>query len=348
MPDQTLVDNIRKETYPLQIFQAFENNPLIPKLIPKLTKTIQEIYRYIEPSHFDGNLIVYILVEGTNILNEDDATKVYDKNILINNASDTLVLQLTDKDRLLMWKNVDVTDIFQNNNALFYRFTNKSDHFYANGTQINVTNTFSCPSIFALQYHYLQEALDKYKNEKIRYSSCEHFRGCWHDENRIFFKNGPEDTMQKSLKEFLNSSLRGVDVIREYTLGASKPVDIRVYWKEANRAALIELKWLGKSKRSDGELSTEYSNSRAIDGIDQLKEYLDLDSQDTPTCITKVYLAVVDGRRRNTNRDTTTIDSVNGLYYKDKELEIDDTKKYFNTIINYEKPIRMFVEPICN
>lgn len=286
MPDQTLVDNIRKETYLIQIFQAFENNPLIPKLIMKLTKAIQEIYRYLEPSHFEGHLIVYLLLDGRIILNEDDATTVYDKNILINNSSDTLVLQLTDDDRLLMWENVEVTDIFQNSNALFYCFANRSEHFYANGTQIKVPNPFSCHSIFSLQYHYLQEALDKYKNEKIRYSSCEHFRKCWHDDNHIFFKNGPEDTMQISLKEFLDSSLRGVNVVREYNLGASKPVDIRVYWKEANRAALIELKWLGKSKHGNGKLSTTYSNARAIDGIDQVKEYLDLDSQDTPTCIT--------------------------------------------------------------
>lgn len=348
MADQTLVDNIRKENFTLQIFQAFNNNPLIPKLVSRLTKTIQDIYRYLEPSHFDGCLIVYTLLDGPNILNENDSINVYAKNILINNSSHTLVLQLTDDDRLLMWENVKVDDIYQNDNAIFYCFANKSEYFYAKGTQIDIVNNFSCPSIFALQYHALQEALYRYKNEKIRHSSCEHFRECWHDDNRIFFKNGPEGTMQISLKEFLNSSLRGVDVVREYTLGASKPVDIRVHWKEANRSALIELKWLGKSKHSNDELSTTYTNVRAIEGIDQLKKYLDLASQDTPTCITKGYLAVIDGRRSRTNKDTTIIDSTNGLYYEDKELEIDEAKKYFNTMKNYEKPIRMFVEPICH
>lgn len=348
MSDQNLVDNIRKETYIIDISQAFDNRPSISLLATELIKTVQVIYRYLEPSHFDGKLIVYTMLDDTQILNEDVATKVFDKNLLIGKSSGIIVLQITSDDELLLWEDVDITDLFNNNNALFYCYENESEYFYANNRKIDIPNKFNCSSIFALHYHYLNEALNDYKINKILYSSCEILKTCWHDENRIFFNNKPEETMQKSLKEFLSSSLRGVDAVREYTLGARKPVDVRIYWKEANKAALIELKWLGKSKNCDGEFSTEYTNSRAIDGIEQLKEYLDLDAQDTPTCITKGYLVVIDARRKRAGADTTEISSFNGLYYQNKELSIPDDEKYFDMINNFEKPIKMFARPICN
>ncbi len=154
--------------------------------------------------------------------------------------------------------------------------------------------------------------------------------------------------MQLSLKEYLSSSLRGVDVVREYTLGATKPVDVRVYWKEANRAALIELKWLGQSKKLNGELSTAYANGRGNDGLVQLKEYMDLANQDAPTCITKGYLIIIDGRRRGVSSNPETINVEDGMHYSDKEIEFDSDKKFYESMPSFEKPIRMFVAPICS
>lgn len=154
--------------------------------------------------------------------------------------------------------------------------------------------------------------------------------------------------MQVSLKEYLSSSLRGVDVVREYNLGASKPVDVRVYWKEANRAALIELKWLGQSKRANGDLSTAYANGRGNDGLVQLKEYMDMANQDTPTCITKGYLVIIDGRRRGVATNPVTISVDDGMYYSDKEIEFDSDKKYYESMTGFEKPIRMFTTPVCS
>lgn len=348
MVDQNLIDKIRDENYTLDIYKAFGNDNDIIPLTTKLTKTVTDIYRYLEPSHFDGKLIIYTTFDGVNILDEEEATTVFDKNILINKSSETIVLEITSDDRLLLWENIDVTDIFDNRNALFYYYENKKECFYAKTKEIGVKNHFICSSIFSLQYHSLKEALDRYKDEKILHSSCVMFKDCWRDNNRIFFKNGPEKTMQISLKEFLSSSLRGVDTVLEYTLGARKPVDLRVYWKEANRAALIELKWLGKTITDEGIMSTEYTNSRATNGMDQLKEYLDLEASDTPTCITKGYLVVIDGRRKGVNAATTEISCSDGLHYLNKELDIPDENKYFETIKNFEKPIRLFARPICN
>ena len=207
---------------------------------------------------------------------------------------------------------------------------------------------YSCPSIFALQYHYLNEALLVYKNERIRTVTGELFKDCWADNKWIYLKNKPEESMQKSIKEYLEDSIRGVNIVREYVLGASKPVDVRVYWREANRAALIELKWTGQSLSVGEKIGISYSNGRANDGMKQIKEYIDLERGDTPSIITKGYLVVVDGRRRNISKNKVgNISRDDGMHYANKELKIDDDKKYWVTYSNIEKPIRMFVEPIC-
>ncbi len=349
MSDQ-LVNNIRKENYPLQIFTAMNNNPAVIGITTKVIAFVQEVYRSIEPGHFDGHIVIYSTLDDSILLDAGAAADLFDKNILINNTSDVLVLQLFQSDKLpLIWQNVNSENVFNSDKAVVYSYQDYEEYFVANKTKIEIINRFDCASIYALQYHYLSEALLKYKEEKIRHSSCLIFRDSWFDEaTRIYFRQQPEEIMQNSLKEFLDSSLRGVDVVREYNNGASKPVDVRVYWKEANRAAMIELKWLGQSKNAQGTLATSYSNARGNDGLDQVKEYLDLAIQDTPTCITKGYLVVIDGRRRGVAANIQTINVADGMHYRNQEIDYDPAKKYYKTMTGFEDPIRMFAEPICN
>lgn len=351
MSDQ-LVQNIRKENYPLQIFGAFNgiiDAPTASNFTFKITSFIQDVYRSLEPSHFKGQLIIYLSLDSSILLDQKNAIKLFDRNILINNTANVLVLQYFLNEQLpLVWQDVDTTSLIESENALLYFYKDNNEYFIANRVKIDIINRFDCSSIYALQYHYLREALLKYKQEKIRYSTCSIFQTCWFDPTRIYFKQQPEEIMQKSLREFLDSALRGVDVVREYNLGASKPVDVRVYWKEANRAALIELKWLGQSKNPQGVLTTSYSNGRGNDGLDQIKEYMDLENQDTPTCITKGYLVIIDGRRRGVAVNPITIDTINGLHYSGREISFAAEKNFFGTMIGFEEPIRMFAEPICS
>lgn len=352
MIDQGCVDKIRKETYPINIYEAFSDAKERQKdssiLTRTLVKTVQEIYRYLEPGHFKGKLLVCIMFDDEFILEKSEGNLVYEKNILTDKLSETIVLQIARNEELFLWEGVSIEEIVKKNNALFYYYESGKENFFANNKKIDVPNSFHSSSIFSLQYHYLSEALESYNSERVSKSSCVLFQKCWYDKNRIFFKAKPEADMQESLKEYLSSRLRGVDVVREYTLATSKQVDIRVSWKEANRAALIEIKWLGKSKNSDNKIATEYTNSRALDGLEQLKEYIDYSQQDSPGCITKGYLVVIDGRRKGTVNKTRSINEENGLYYQGRELDIPEEKEYYNRIMSFEKPLRMFVWPICS
>ncbi|NPA44191.1 MAG: hypothetical protein GXO49_01520 [Chlorobi bacterium] len=348
-----LVDNIRKEHYLLDIFQHTKKAIYVEKA-KKIIELVKEIYRHIEPSHFNGRIVVFFDIEGSINFLDDEKEALYDKTIL-NNSYSNIVFQLQndEKELPLYWTNTNERDIdtllATEKNFIAYVFDEKKEFFIVNNHQIEISNNFTCPSIFALQYHYLHEALQDYKTERIKNVSCEHFKKCWNEEKWIYLKNKPEDCMQKSLSEYLKNRVRGINVNREYNLGASKPVDLRVFWREANRAALIEMKWLGQSLKENGEIGTSYSNNRANEGMAQIKKYIDINNADNPITITKGYLVVIDGRRKGiSRRKVNSISRSDGFYYRNKELNINDDKKYWETYPNIEKPIRMFVEPICD
>lgn len=350
MPEERLAQS--KETYFMDIVKQTGDLKYL-LATKKIAVFVKDLYRNIEPTHFNGKIVVFIdFDEERSLLNISEGAEYYDPSIL-SHTYDTLIFKLTNNEVSLpvVWNNKDVIDLLNTDSdfiAYVYDGTSENEYFSVNGNEINILNSFSCPSIYALQYHYLQEALLDYKNNKVRHTSCELLKQCWFDDKRIYLKNKPEECMQISLKEFLSSRIRGVNVVREYNLNASKPVDIRVFWKEANRAALIEIKWMGQSVKEDETIGTSYSNGRANNGMSQIKEYIDYDNSDSPDIITKGYLVVIDCRRRNISSEIKhSINREDGLYYENKELDIQDEKKYWETHPNIEKPLRMFAEPIC-
>jgi hypothetical protein len=347
MIDQKLVDDVREELYPLKILQAFNNNSSVIPISTELIKTVSKIYRYLEPSHINGKLIIYRGLSDTELLPRNQATIIFNWDELTQINTDNIIIESLSNEQLYLWTNIDNDDFLVDTNTIFYCYRNNDEYFHVNQTQVKIPHSFECSSRFALQYVDLEIELKRYKNERVVNSNCGIFKSCWYDANRIFFKSAPEETMQESLKEFLTSALRGVEVVREYNLNTAKPVDIRVKWTEANKSALIELKWLGKSKKESGGITT-YTDSRANDGAKQLKEYLDMDNSDTPNIISKAYLVVIDGRRKGTNENTTTINFADGLHYENQEINFSDEHKYFDRLKNFASPVRMFAKPIIS
>lgn len=346
-----LVNLVRDEDYLLRVFTQTKDSTYT-NLTKDVIKFVSNIYRIIEPSHIDGKVIVFYKISDEVVFDEE-AIEFYDDSILTQNfQSVTFQLFQGDGKMPLLYQNLNennLSDLLSSSEYIAYYYYNNEESIYVNGEQIKIVNKYSCPSIFALQYHFLNEAILRYGNERVRKVSCEHFKNCWGDDKFIYFINKPEDSIQLSMSEYLKNSLRGVDIVREYNLGASKPVDIRVFWREANRAALIEVKLMGRSLKTNGEINTyEYGNDRANDGMVQIKEYVDLVNRDSPNVINKGYLAVIDGRRNGINPKVNTISIENGMFYSDKDLQIDEDKRFYETHKNIHKPIRMFVEPICD
>ena len=348
MLDQSLIDKTLSDTFLVEIYRASNHNPGISKLTLELIKAINEIYQYIEPNHFKGKLIICITLDSSVVSIPYPKRILFDKSELITLQSKTLLIQKINNE-LLLWKNKTIKEIINNKNILFYFYENEKEYFYINGKKINIEPMAGKYSVFSAYYYLLNDYLYNYSLSKIYNSSCGIFRTAWADTKRIYFKNKPEKIMHESLKEYLSSNVRGIDVeiLSEFNLNAKKPVDIRVYWKNANRCALIEIKWLGASlDENNKKITTSYTKSRARAGARQLKEYLDLAASDSPGIITKGYLIVIDARRKGVNKKILKIISEkNGFFYESDEIDYPDN--YSKKIYNFEPPLRMFARPIC-
>ena len=195
-------------------------------------------------------------------------------------------------------------------------------------------------------YANLDDALAYFSNPVVRTSSCRILCTIWHDQNRLFLVEKPEDTIQHSLRSFLRYTLRGdAEIMREQNVDDTHPVDIRVSFQFTNNVALIEVKWLGKSKHADGSLATEYRARRALDGADQLATYLDQFKVSSPFSVVRGYLVVLDARRRGLNSGATSVSETDGMHYAKQEIafnpRFEDMRKDFS------QPLRMFAAPIC-
>lgn len=354
MDENKLIANI-SEFYAIKIFKAFNNLRAI-KALEIIGKELTDLFNFFEPAHFKGRLFVIKQFYDNYILPEKNGQLItLNKEILLNKNND-VIIQVFDNRNLFLWENIDYSGILQAENTLIYKYENNKEFFIANSEEINVTE-YPYGSRFSNEFWELRTILDKYKGSKVRKSSCPIFNEAWYDENRIFFKGGgkdiPEQFMQQSLKNFLDDlgvfkgEIGQFEQEREHTLNATKHVDIIVKWEKSNRIALIEIKWLGKSKVETGRRISPHTNIRANEGYSQLKGYFELAKRDYPNKIIKCYLVVIDGRRWQTNKHTQTISYNNGMHYCDKELKIDRDKRYWEIYPNIEKPIRMFAEPIC-
>ncbi len=340
---------------PVKIYNAFNDNSKASNLLGELSKSLTELFNFFEPAYFRGKFFILNELDDKFILPEEDSKLItFNKEQLLNQRKD-FVIQIINNN-FYLWEEFNSSDIEKKENSLIYFYKNKREYFIVNQQRFEITQQ-PFGSRFSNEFWELKKFLEQYTISKILHSSCPIFSKSWYDDFRIFFKGGgkdiPEKYMQESLKNFIDDirifkgEIGQYEANREHNLGTKRPVDLLIKWEKSNRIALIEIKWLGKSKNNDNNITSTYTNIRATEGYKQLKDYYELAKRDYPNKIIKCYLVVIDGRRWQTNIDTEIISNKNGVYYADKELEIDNDKQYWQTFPSIEKPIRMFVEPIC-
>jgi len=199
-------------------------------------------------------------------------------------------------------------------------------------------------SLFAVKtYNDLDEALTNYRDNVAPMCKGKALEDSM-TTARLFFYAAPEDLLQQALFEYLDSRLRQCDVNREHNVGESKPVDIMVKWRGTSHMALIEIKWLGKSLKTDKSgFSANYADARARIGASQLVDYIDKNTDSFPRDVTTGYLAVYDLRRnKNNDPNRTTISRVDANFYKDKEIVFNP--QYELTRKDFKRPYRFFVK----
>jgi hypothetical protein len=353
------------EIYPIKILQAFDSNAESLRALSTLAKSLTELFRYFEPGFFRGRLFVTKHFQDEFVFNRDAGRPLIDKNVLLDRSDGSLFIQVFDDGRFFIWEDADPAVLSSKSPFLTYFFEANREFFVANKKTIEISE-YPYGSIFAPQFYFLAATFEDYKLRKIKNSSCPLFSKAWHRsvkdaaknlyyDNRVLFQgasDSPEKPIQDSLENFLKDSphFRGInlEVNREFNVDSDqpKPVDFRVTWLEANRMALIELKWVGDSISANENLKPR-RDARVNEGLVQLKGYWDSARRDYPNKLMKAFLVVIDGRRRGLTKDSVEVTFANGFYYQNREFAIQDDRKYFDEIVGFEEPLRMFAEPLC-
>lgn len=322
-----------------------------------LLETLHKLFHFIEPELVKGSLLVFKLLDSNaspiDLPNPQRFTnpQYLAQEYVIDPTPHNSAIQICSNRDLMFWKdfNLDVTQL--HNRAIVYLYRDGQDIFFIRGNQCIVPNPSPVyASVFSIPtFRLLRDALEDYKRRWIRTSRCRIFCTAWHGGERsfrLFFINGPESTMRRSLVQFLDTVFGGSAEIRpEQIVDETHPVDIKVTWMFSNRLALIEIKWLGKSINEEGEITQNFTDYRAREGAQQLVDYLNTNYAEVPTHHTKGYLVVIDGRRRGLRNSSKSISHHDGFWYKNKEITYNPA--FHLNREDFEEPLRMFVEPIC-
>jgi hypothetical protein len=234
--------------------------------------------------------------------------------------------------------------------GIVYRLLQGVENFLVCGSTIPVPKVIDgAISQFVLNYFTdLKQALLAYRDSMAKTSKCHLLRQAWADKNRLWFVNSPEFRLRRALHNYLYSYLRcdDIDLREEQNVNDKNPVDLKIVWRMDNRSAIIEVKWVGKSlDLSTGNVTAEYYDSRAREGAKQLAEYLEEHRQEASREDTRGYLVVFDCRRKRLSPSATSVSRADGFHYQDREIEYNP--RFHETRLDFEEPIRMFLEPVC-
>ena len=235
-------------------------------------------------------------------------------------------------------------------NAICYVFDADGERFRIAGKDHDVPRLLpALPSQYAASsFLDLAACIDHYGRTMIRRSRCRVFNDVWRDSKRLMFKPKPESTMRRSLQQYLTGALRGFDSIEvrpEQNMDETHPVDLKITFMGSLKQAILEIKWLGKGETKTGN-ELNYTPSRANDGAKQLKNYLE-DNKDSITGIeSRGTLIVFDGRRRNVSLTKTSVTYPDGLHYELRDITYDP--EFHGLVPGFEKPFRLFAEPVCD
>ncbi|RJQ44977.1 MAG: hypothetical protein C4534_05730 [Gaiellales bacterium] len=308
---------------------------------------LKSLYELIAPEAITGRLTVFQAVNDKDILPRQEAIALSSLDDISQRITSSCIIQVLETGYLLWQTNAYDPQVVAQN-AVVYLIENSKEAFYAKDERMEIEKLDpSYASNFALPtFDELREALENYRSRMIRHSTCEIFKEAWFDANRICLAIKPEKLIRRSLAQYLASYMRGdVEVRPEQIVDETHPIDIKVTWWRSRRLALIEIKWLGASRNASG-ITTTYTEARARDGADQLVDYLNKNKSKAPVHQTRGYLVVVDARRAKVENKTKQISVANGMYYANKEIGYNP--EHHKNRDDFDPPVRMFAEPICN
>jgi hypothetical protein len=339
---------IAQDSYAVAVDRAFHVSGGVA--LRELLEFLLELYTHIAPENISGTLYIVRRVSDAEgaagpsyVENQSPAThNTIDR--VPNTLYGKVVIEVGDR-AFHVWQDPEFDESRASESGIVYRYSDRRESFIIKRNLHPVRNpapihasVFSRPTFSSLR-----EALLDYRDRMVRTSFCYLFRSVWQDDRRLFLKPRPEWLMRRSLHQFLMTALRDAEVRPEQVVDESHPIDLKVTWTFTTRDALIEIKWLGKS-RVGRRITADHTEVRARQGAKQLAEYLDSNRQAAAHRFARGYLVIIDARRRNLKPTTTQLSRRDGMYYERKEITYHP--EYHKIRDDFDPPIRMFVEPV--
>lgn len=237
-------------------------------------------------------------------------------------------------------------------NALVYRYDNGVDRILAkhHDDYVQKVSPILSSNFANATLSSLDAALARYSEFALE-TKCRILANIWEggvDGPRLVLVNRPESIMRDSLIQALQLVLRDANARPEHNTDETKPVDIRVEWFGSGAAALVEVKWLGRStaatRKPTTEVTyTEYGPPRAQEGANQLADYLDRELRHTASTSTRGYLVIFDARRKNVKGAADALDQTNAMYFSNDVINYNPDHAASRE--DFAAPIRFFLNP---
>ena len=207
-------------------------------------RTCQRVFATIEPSQLGGPVVVFSQAQARSVRFQSPGTAISSIDEVQSYVSTGFALEVdssTNAFRLWPGQPPAEVDKLRVSDVVFLH-DHGNETFLISDTEVPMLRVFAGEqSIFSVpHYADLANALAHYRYPVVRNSECAILETVWHDPNRLFLKDKPEDTIQKSLQRYLHHTLRGdAEVMREQNVDGTHPVDIRVTFHFSNRVAII-------------------------------------------------------------------------------------------------------------
>ncbi|GAA4397201.1 hypothetical protein GCM10023153_20870 [Ornithinibacter aureus] len=312
----------------------------------RLLASTRELLKHVPFEMFTDGLRVLAPIDPELMIDADGGSVLHRLDEFGGKAMSKLTVVIVGTTTHKAWDD-DALDVVCDGPYLTYRYVHgQVEEIVVDGTPWPVNDSPWACGMATPTFATLEEALAHYVRQNRVPEQCGHLQTMWRDGSRLGLVEKPEKLMRRSLLQALNYALGGDATVRpELNQSESRPVDIEVTWWGVKRSALIEIKWLGDSGPLNASaFSTSYTQARAVSGLKQLAEYLDLRDSTSSDVPVMGYLFVFDARRRNLSATQASITAEDGLYYALRDPE------YPTNILgraDMGQPFRCFLAPSC-
>lgn len=332
------------------------------RAITTLLDAIKLIYQRFPPESIRGTLTVVI---GMSATRPAPTTAAWGKTIELQSyeeiggalaavkSATNCIIELLPNGTFYFLELSEIFDLkAEANHALIYHYNSGVERILAkeHDDYVQKVSPLLSSNFAKATLDSLEEALSRYRTFALE-TKCRILARVWEggvDGPRLVLVNRPEGIMRDSLIQALQFMLRDANARPEHNTDETKPVDIRVEWFASSAAALIEVKWLGRSTRKPrkptSEITyTDYGLARAQEGANQLADYLDREVRHTASTSTRGYLVVFDARRQDVRGAADPLKEADAMYFAEEAIEYDPD--HAQSRGDFAPPIKFFLNP---